>query len=485
MKTNPTRALKKKYDSMSIQAKAAAWFVFCSFLQKGISFITVPIFTRLLSTEEYGTYSLYISWLQILTIITTLNLSYGVLDNAMSKFDSDRSRYISAMQGLTITITTIVFAVYLCAMGFWESVLRLSRPFVLLMFFEVYLVPGLSFWSGREKFEYHYKKLVFVTLAKSITNPVLGIIFVYWKVFSDKAFGRIISSVIIDLIVCGSIIVFQFIKGKTFYIKKYWKYGLSLALPMIPHYLSGTILNQGDRIVIERLIDKSTVAYYSVAYSIGMLVQIFTHAVNSATTPWFYNKFKNKDISDISKTVSGLLLFVAGICICIMTLSPELVSIFGSAEYEAGAYVVPPVAASVYYIFMYYIFSLPEFYFEKTSFMFVASLVAAIVNIGLNFLFVRWFGFVAAGYTTLVCYVLYGVGHYIIGNRILKASIGTSKIYDMKVVTGISVLLIAYTICISFFFDYCLIRYGILMVGVLIAIVKRKTIVSLLVRNKN
>ena len=76
--------------SLSVQAKAALWFTICSFLQKGISFITVPIFTRLMSTEEYGTYTVYLSWLQILTIMTSLYLFNGVYDNAMAKYEKQR-----------------------------------------------------------------------------------------------------------------------------------------------------------------------------------------------------------------------------------------------------------------------------------------------------------------------------------------------------------------------------------------------------------
>lgn len=473
-----------KYENMSVQAKAATWFVLCSFLQKGISFITVPIFTRLLTTEEYGTYSLYISWLQILTIITTFNLSYGVFDNAMSKFEEDRDRYISSMQGLTITLTTIVFVVYLCAIGFWEKALSLTHPFIVLMFIEMYLRPGLSFWSGRQKFEYKYKRLVGVTLSKSLLNPILGIIFVYWHVFADNAFGSILSSIIVDGIFCGAIIAYQFIKGKTFFHKQYWKYGLTLALPMIPHYLSGTILNQGDRIMIERMVDKSSVAFYSVAYSIGMLVQIFTQALNSATTPWFYSRFKTRTVDGIAKKVTGLLLFVAGISICLMTVSPELILIFGSSGYAQGAYVIPPVAASVYFIFLYYIFSLPEFYFEKTKFLFFASLAAAIANIILNYIFIGIFGFVAAGYTTLACYVLYSIGHYLVSQRIIKDNMSGQKLYDMKAVVSISVVLIAYAAFVNFLFNLPIIRYGILIAGLVFAFVKRKYIISLLLKRR-
>ena len=61
----------ERYHKMNVTAKASIWFVFCSLMQKGISTITVPIFTRLMSTEEYGVYSLYLSWFSILTIFTS------------------------------------------------------------------------------------------------------------------------------------------------------------------------------------------------------------------------------------------------------------------------------------------------------------------------------------------------------------------------------------------------------------------------------
>ena len=64
---------------MPLAIKAGLWFTICNLLQKGISFITVPIFTRIMSTEDYGLYSIYISWYSIMTIFATLHLSYYVL----------------------------------------------------------------------------------------------------------------------------------------------------------------------------------------------------------------------------------------------------------------------------------------------------------------------------------------------------------------------------------------------------------------------
>lgn len=234
----------EKYNNMSIQAKSAIWFAMSSVLQKGISFITVPIFTRLLSSEQYGTYSIYLSWLQILTIVTSLYLYYGVFNNGMTKYDKDRDVYISSMQGLTLTITTAVFALYLVAYKFWSELIGLAPIYIFIMFIEMAVTPALNFWSGRQRFEFKYKRLVGITIAKSIANPILGIIMVLLTQERDMA--RVISVVIVEVLFCGIIMVLQFIKGKKFVQMQYWKYALSLAIPLLPHYLSGMILNQGD-----------------------------------------------------------------------------------------------------------------------------------------------------------------------------------------------------------------------------------------------
>lgn len=468
----------EKYRKMSVQAKAAIWFALCSILQKGISFITVPVFTRLMSTEQYGTYSLYLSWLQILTIITSMYLYYGVFNNAMVKFEEDRDRYISCMQGLTTTITAGVFLIYLAFHGLWEKALGLTPVLILLMFIEMLVTPALSFWSGRQRFDFKYQRLVTVTLLKSIANPILGLFAV--SLTTDKATARIASVVIVEVVFCGTIMIKQFHDGKCFIDKKYWKYALGLAIPLLSHYLSSMVLNQGDRIMIDKMVGTSEVAFYSVAYNIGMLVQIFTNAISNSFTPWVYQKIKAGDYKGISKTVNMLLLLVAGIAFALMLCSPELVVMFGTEEYASAAYVIPPVAASVFFIFLYNLLAIPQFYFEKTQFLLISSISAAVVNLGLNYIFIKLFGFVAAGYTTLACYVLYSLGHYIISTKITKKAISGIRLFDTRVLFLLSVFVIAIGVLCNFLFNYWYIRYGILIVCAVAVVMKRQDIFKLI-----
>ena len=88
----------EKYKKLPKPAKASLWFLICSFLQKGISTITTPIFTRLLSTAEYGNYSVFNSWLGIVSIVVTLDLFAGVYTQGLVKFDDKRNQSLATIQ---------------------------------------------------------------------------------------------------------------------------------------------------------------------------------------------------------------------------------------------------------------------------------------------------------------------------------------------------------------------------------------------------
>ena len=469
--------LIQKYNNLSPQMKAAFWFTMCSFLQKGISFITVPIFTRIMSTEQYGTYSLYLSWLQLFTVLSTLYLYHGVTDNAMAKFEEDRSRFISSMQGLTISITTAVMLVTFALWHGVQEVLGLAPVMIMLMFAEIYVIPALAFWSARQRFDYKYRKLVLITLIKSILNPVLGIAAV--SLSTDKPLARVVATVAVEIVICGTIMIIQFRRGKVFFDRDYWKYAFTLAIPMLPHYLAGIVLNHGDKIVISKVLGTSEVALYGVAYSIGFLVQIFVGAINNALTPWVYGRLKVSDIKSIKNRSRSVLFIVFCIAVALMLLSPELVAIFGSSEYADSVDVIPPVAASVFFVFLYGYLSFPEFYYEKTSFLMIASITAAVLNVVLNFIFVPIYGFVAAAYTTLVCYILYSLGHYIVGGVILKKHTSSRAIIDEPITLIISICLVAISSTVHLIFGYVAVRYCLIIIGCAVLIWKRKFLIKM------
>ena len=456
------------------RVKAAAWFTVCSFLQKGISFITVPVFIRLMTTEQYGTFTVYTSWRQILEILTSLYIFNGIYNNALSKFEEDRDRATSAFLGLTITLTLGEFGLYCLFRNRINAQTGLSSVFLMMMFLETLFSPAMSYWMARERFEYRYQRVVTVSLIRSVLAPSLGIYLV--RKTGGLALGRIAAGVVIEIAFSLTFLILQFLKGRTFYSKKYWRYGLRLALPILPHYLSGMILSQGDRIVIDRLLGRSEVALYGLASSIGMLAQVFVTSINSAMTPWMYENMK-KSPEAMRGALRFIMVFIASLCLSLMLISPELTLVFGTTRYAEAAYAIPPIAASVFFIFLYGVVALPEFYFEKTSFLAVSSLIAAGINIALNYLFIPVFGYEAAAYTTLVCYVLYSAGHYLVSLRILQ-NYECPNIVDEKSMILISVSLIVLTIVTVTIMDMPLLRYSALGLMAFAAFAYRKRIIS-------
>lgn len=321
--------------------------------------------------------------------------------------------------------------------------------------------------------------MVIVTLLKSALNPILGLLFVFtWD--SHHEMARILGIAISEVCISGSILVYQFLKGKTFFDKKFWKYALSFNIPLLPHYLSGTILNQGDRIMIQKMVGRGEVAIYSIAYNVGMLIQIFTNAINNAMTPWMYERLNEKDFKAIRKNTTYILLGLAMIIIALMFFAPEVVLIFGSKKYIDAIYVVPPVAASVFFIFLFNIFAIPQMYYEDKRFMPIASMIAAVLNLILNYIFIRIYGYFAAGYTTLVCYIVYSIGHFYFSKAVCKKHMPGVELFEIQKIVLIGSFLVGCSILFNFLYRFTIIRYFLGGVLVTILLIQKKKIVCLI-----
>ena len=259
------KELIKKYNSLPVQLRASTWFLICSFLQKGISFITTPIFTRLLSTEEYGLLNVFSSWQGILTIFIILYLHAGVYTQGLVKFDGQQEVYSSSLQGLVLSLVSAWTVVYLLFHDFWNSLFSLTTVQMLAMLVMIWTTAVFNFWAGEQRVKYRYKGLVILTVLTSLAKPIVGIIFVSFA--EDKVTARILGLVLVELVCYIWLFAAQMKRGKRFFDAHFWKHAILFNLPLIPHYLSQTLLNTADRIMISRLIGDSEAGIYSVAFS--------------------------------------------------------------------------------------------------------------------------------------------------------------------------------------------------------------------------
>lgn len=465
------------YLKMPDPAKASFWFMICTILQKGISMITMPIFTRIMSSEHYGIVSVYNAWYGILAIFATLNLSAGVFNKGMIKYEDDKANYMSSMLGLSGLATMLLGLVYILCPSFWEKTLQMPKILIITMLITYFFEAAFALWAVYERFHYHYKKLVVVTIGTSVLSSAVSIFAVINVV--DKGVARIVSSAAMQSLIYA-IIYYKIIRSSHRIVNlKYWTYALRFNLPLIPHYLSMTILGQSDRIMINNMVGSAQAAIYGVAYNISTLMTIITNAISGTYVPFVYRSMKDKKYGDIKRITNLLLLAVSVCCMIILLFGPEIIKIFAPREYYSARWVIPPISISIYFIFLYQLFGNIEFYFEKTKFVMAASCVGAVTNIILNFICIKKFGFIAAAYTSLVCYILFSIMHYLFSKKVLKENkIDIYRLYDLNGVAGISLgLVICMLICTSVY-DVLAIRYGIIFLIVCVALMKGKLMLN-------
>lgn len=433
--------LIKKFEQLPVQLKATIWFTICSFMQKGISMFTTPIFTRLLSTSEYGQYSVFNSWLGIVTILISMNMYAGVYTQGLVKYENDRPSFSSALQGLTLILVVIWALVYFLFHNFWNSLLSLTTIQMMAMIVMIWTSAVFNFWASAQRVVYKYKMLVIITLLVSIAKPFLGIIFVVLA--NDRVTARILSIVLVEMIAYTWMYLSQMRQGKVFYSNRYWKYALVFNIPLIPHYLSQTVLNSADRIMISKLLTEDKAGIYSLAYSVAMIMVLFNSALSQSMSPWIYTKIKQKRHADIAPIAYLSLVLIACMNLMLIALAPEIIAIFAPPNYYDAIWIISPVAMSAFFMFSYDLFAKFQFYYEKTKLIALASIIGALLNIVLNYIFIPIFDYYAAGYTTLVCYILYVVFHYCVMRHTCKNYLGGVYPYKTQIVIGISAVVIA------------------------------------------
>ena len=466
-----------RYKNLSPTVKASLWFMVCSFIQKGIAFFTVPIYTRMLTTEEYGVYSVYLSWENIFLIFATLNLSAGVFNNGMVKYENNRNIFISSMQGLSTVCTVVVWGIYCVLMTPINGLTKLNTHIMLIMFCQIFFSPAYSYWMVRKRFEYKYRAIVLITLCIAIGTPIFSIFLL--KKLEDPVNAVILGYAIPQIAIGAYFYIFNWAKGRIFFDKKLWRYGAGFNIPLIPHYLSYIILGQSDRVMINSLCGPSDAGIYTLAYQIAIVINLVTNAIDASFNPWTYKKLKEKEYIAIRR-VTNCLIIVFSIGVLGLTLiAPELLLFCAPSEYQAAKWVMPPVIMGCFFMFIAGAFMRVEFFHEKKKFIMLASSLAAILNIVLNIVFIPLVGFIAAAYTTLVTYFIFSIFHYVAVCKTCKKNAYEDLPFNGKVIYGISTIVILVVAACLLLYNNIILRYGLVAILILGSVLFRKKLLRI------
>lgn len=465
----------KKFKDASPAVKASMVLLASNLVLKGLSMISGPIFTRIMSTAQYGLVSNYNSWRDIFFVFVTLNLASGVFNNGMLEFRTDRDRFQFSLVSITALLTGIFLVVFQLFQKTFTSVMELPSSLIYIMILYYLATPAFQFWSGRQRYEYKYKALAYITVLSAVASMGIGIFAVLNTSDDNSAIIKISVTEGINIIIGLFFILYTGYKASFRINLEYCKYALAFNIPLLPHYLSMYVLSSSDRIMITKMVGLSATAIYSVSYTVASFITILWQSIEASLSPWIYEKLNRNEKENVREVTGKTLLILAAACLFCTLFAPEIMSLLAPEEYSAGIYVIPPVTAGVFFTAMYSVYMRVELFYKQSGFATIATSIAALANIFLNFIFIQWFGAVAAGYTTMISYALLAALHYF---NVKRKHYETA--FDNRKFLILSILVISATCFISFTYSLSIIRYLIIAVGFVVMIRNRKKIVFLI-----
>lgn len=448
----------RDYKNIPEGLKATIVFAIASFATSGINYITTPIFTRLLSTAEYGLISVYNSWFEIVRVFASLTLIFpGILNVGLYEHSDNRWKYLSSVLGMTACSTIIISIGYIMFQNTINALFQLPTVAIILMLLMCFFQPATIFWTQKQRYEIQYKITFIVSVGSAIMAQIVSVVAVltFRNTGVNLAIVRLWSAGIVNIVVAIYLYIYICKKGCKYIDIPLWKTTLVVAVPLIPHYLSTVVLSSIDKIMISQMVGQSKTGIYSLAAILSAIGVLIWRALSVTYTPFVNRKLGEKNYTQIRTAVKPLLVVVAIFCILTALGAPEIIGILATKDYYEGIYVVPPIAAGIYTTALYDNFTAVSFFYKKSVYIMFATVVAAISNIILNYICIQKFGYIAAGYTTLASNLILTALHYINSRRIVK-----EEIYDSRFCfVSVCIVIICCMSCI-FVYQTRMVRYG-------------------------
>ncbi len=370
-----------------------------------VSFLLLPLYTSILTTEEYGIYDL------ILTI-TTFALPFITLlmEESMFRFlidckdDNQKKNVISQTMLYTLISTTFFIIIALIVNKFF----KIPYLWISLIYIASSIISGLrnALVRGLGKI----KLYTLINFVSSLLNIILNIVFI--ALLRYGIYGLLLAG-IISSVVSSTIIFVIFKMHKYFSVKNYdknlMKKMIKYSIPLVPNSLSWAVVNLSDRLVISGAIGASANGIYAMSYKFPNLMNTiysFFYTAWTESSAKAINDNENKDFfNNIYKILTNAMFSVSlGIIVCM----PIIFNLFIKADYAEAYKYIPILVIAMYFNNMsgYYggIFT----GYKDTKIMGITTIIGAIINLVIDILLIKFIGIYAAAISTLIsCMVIY------------------------------------------------------------------------------
>lgn len=399
--------------------KAAVLFFIGSLLIKGFSIITTPVFARLLTIEEYGIVVNYISWSGIVSCCIGLGLAYSV-GNAWIDYRDDVNSYIKIIIIPIIVSSLILVLFVLFNENFICEIVGLTVGLSNLLIFYSLFFSIETIFLLLLRYKLKANLILVLSLFDCIFGFIVSIGLIYMDVLSAST-ARIIG-VSCPCFFTSIILLLSFKSKKNISFsvaKTYVKYGLKIGIPMIPHGLAMIVLAQIDRVMINNYCGNYDLGIYNMGYTYGAMIMVLISAINASLTPWQYEALNGKKYLDLKKTQLEISLLITVVAVYFICFAPEALVILGGEKYHNSISTVYPILIGTLFQYYYQYYCTTEAFYKKNIYISICSVGIGILNFVLNYFFIAKYGYLAAAYTTLICYVVLYIVHMFLTKKVL------------------------------------------------------------------
>lgn len=395
-----------------------------NFCSQAISAITAPIFTQLLSPNDYGETVIYSTWISILIIFVTLEL-HGSLTNAYFEFGGEKLKaYIKNCITIALFITIVML---LGAKIFAHEVVLLTGMklhYVLLALMNCLI--NSVFMYCTEYLAILRKALLYVVLSllQLVMNLVFSIVFIMFTPMTGAA-GRIYGGFLSSFLIGIVLFAFFYLNKEKIFNPAFCVFGIKFSLPLVFHALSGLLLTSCDKLMLGRIKGNIETGIYGFAVTMISILDTIARSFNTAWRLYLYDSLSEGIDDAFRKRLCSYIRCYAVIVSGFVLVVREVVMFLVKEQYWECIDITIVLALGSFLHFLYYIPVNNEFYHKYNFWIPVASTITGAANIGFNYFLIPRYGMIGAALATVISYLALLVAHdcisrYLIGNDYLK-----------------------------------------------------------------
>lgn len=378
-------------------------------LTKGLLFVMVPFFSRWLSTEDYGLFDLFCTYVALLIPIITLSTGEAMFRYSIQKSTTKKEKKIYITNCFFLVFVNCAFVSLLLVISKFIFNWEMAIPFILLMIGEIFNNYLQSYLRALKKLSIYS----FCSAFSVIVISILVTVFVYYlnMGLSGIIYGYALGYIISDVLIASFTKLYKYLMFSQISLKTI-KELIFYSYPLIPNSISWWIVNVSDRFIIKLFLGISANGIYAIANKIPAICtaifSVFNISWQQEATEIIESGRKNLD-EYFNKVYNNIIRIIISICIGVLSCNFILFNYIFDAKYF-DAYLFSPILISAI-IFML----LSQFYggiqisLKMPKENGTTTMIGAFMNIVINVLLIKLFGLFAAAISTLLSYLFVDV----------------------------------------------------------------------------